>query len=206
MKRLLLPLFMVVTACTADAIDVDCGQGTQVIIDDENFCVFKQSVVIENGFDCPPMMPFLTPADGFGVCGSRGQLPDDLIDRIGQEFPDAEVPIPDNNSANNSANNSPANNLAPTCSVTQDCSVGQVCINGECVPEGSCTSNDTCAQGEFCAFASGTCGADPGVCQSRGDTCIDLFDPVCGCDGQTYSNACYAGLAGVSVEFAGACE
>lgn len=202
MKRLLLPLLVVaLTACNEDENNVDCGQGTQVTIDNENFCVFRQSVVIENGFDCPPMMPFFTPGDGFGVCGGRGELPDQLIDRIGQEYPDREQPLPDNNTFNNTNNTQ-----TPVCSTNTDCGVGQTCINGTCVAEGSCASNLDCAETEFCAYSPGTCGEGLGSCERRGDTCIDLFDPVCGCDGQTYSNSCYAGLAGVSIEATGACE
>jgi hypothetical protein len=65
-----------------------------------------------------------------------------------------------------------------------------------------------CPDGRFCAFpAEADCGrADaPGVCAFRPEICITLFDPVCGCDGNTYSNSCSAAAAGVSVEFDGPC-
>ena len=65
-----------------------------------------------------------------------------------------------------------------------------------------------CGEDEFCAFpATANCGrADhPGVCTRRPDACITLYNPVCGCDGTTYSNSCTAASAGVSVETDGEC-
>lgn len=64
-----------------------------------------------------------------------------------------------------------------------------------------------CEEGEFCMTAPGECCCDFfGECQPIPEACLDVHDPVCGCDGQTYSNACYAAQAGVSVDHEGKCE
>ncbi|MCD6500808.1 hypothetical protein J7K42_02200 [bacterium] len=36
--------------------------------------------------------------------------------------------------------------------------------------------------------------------------CVTLWDPVCGKDGKTYSNACFAKVAGVEIAHKGVCE
>lgn len=38
------------------------------------------------------------------------------------------------------------------------------------------------------------------------EVCITLWDPVCGADGKTYSNLCYANLARTKVVYKGSCE
>ncbi len=64
-----------------------------------------------------------------------------------------------------------------------------------------------CGFGQYCQFAEGTCGAgdELGICVDKPEVCTDQWDPVCGCDDQTYSNACDAAAAGHSVAYAGEC-
>lgn len=84
-----------------------------------------------------------------------------------------------------------------------------------------------CAPGEFCEWPFGACydgassggsggspGAPPeptpplptGTCTRIPEGCPDSWDPVCGCNGTTYSNRCDAQAAKVSVLHKGACE
>jgi len=51
-----------------------------------------------------------------------------------------------------------------------------------------------------------SCSAGP-TCTPTVDqqVCIELYDPVCGCDGREYSNECFAFRAGVNVASTGSC-
>jgi len=68
----------------------------------------------------------------------------------------------------------------------------------------SCKSNDDCYYTEYCKKDLGDCNGF-GKCEVLPEGCTDEWMPVCGCDGQTYSNYCYAGRDGVNVAYEGEC-
>jgi hypothetical protein len=64
-----------------------------------------------------------------------------------------------------------------------------------------------CTRGTYCAYRA-QCGATDagGQCTKKPELCPHLVAPVCGCDSQTYNNACEAARAGVSISASGPCK
>jgi Kazal-type serine protease inhibitor domain len=69
----------------------------------------------------------------------------------------------------------------------------------------SCTSPSGCATAQYCDFSNNRCTGAFGSCQARPQGCTANVDPVCGCDGVVYSNACLAAAAGTDISDLGGC-
>ena len=85
-------------------------------------------------------------------------------------------------------------------------------FKGQCKPAGGTTcggiTGALCGKSEFCDYPTvGACGLPDatGTCKTSPGVCIEIFDPVCGCDGKTYGNSCKANAAGTDVISQGAC-
>ena len=100
----------------------------------------------------------------------------------------------------------PAADGCNTCSCGEDGTVA--CTLRICVATCGGITGETCPDGEFCDFPPETqCGSgdQQGTCAVPPEICTLQFDPVCGCDGLTYGNACQAAAASVSVAAQGEC-
>jgi hypothetical protein len=95
------------------------------------------------------------------------------------------------------------------------CNITNICYPesdpGRCQipPEGTrypCTADDQCfPEGEYCA---GDGCEGPGGCMNKDarSECGIRLEPVCGCNGVTYTSAACASAEGVRVDYEGECE
>ncbi|MDA8142080.1 MAG: Kazal-type serine protease inhibitor [Desulfobacteraceae bacterium] len=74
----------------------------------------------------------------------------------------------------------------------------------DCIDNTDCALSTTGGK-TYCKKKDGQCEAI-GQCEAKPDVCPQVVDPICGCDGRTYGNACMAAGYGVNVAHKGDCE
>ena len=100
--------------------------------------------------------------------------------------------------------------LDPVCgcdgtTYSNPCDAASAGVRVESEGQCPCRSNDDCLSNQYCDQGD-VCARSTGTCKERPTNCPELFDPVCGCDGQNYDTACFANAAGVQVSAEEVCD
>ncbi len=102
----------------------------------------------------------------------------------------------------------PTDLVCVECYLDAHCTGGEVCDLDRNICVGRpCDDNGDCSQVQYCNFPDQggvVCGGQ-GICEDIPDVCTGLDAQVCGCDGNTYDNACLAARSSVDVAEEGAC-
>ncbi len=99
----------------------------------------------------------------------------------------------------------PVGDLDRDCDVDiLDFAILQAAFTGELYPCLPCDTSDDCVGDDYCARLYSDCQRQ-GTCSPRPSACQDVWEPVCGCDAETYENSCAAALAGASIHYEGEC-
>merc|ERR1719355_64736 len=75
-----------------------------------------------------------------------------------------------------------------------------------CLAQLECTKDTDCQVDEFCNRDYECDEASIGVCMTVPEMCMEIYQPVCGCDGRTHGNRCSAYSNRVSIAADGECD
>lgn len=104
----------------------------------------------------------------------------------------------------------------PVCGIDQNtygnymaaaCYAVPIATPGRCAAklDEYCDTQGKCQDDLFCAAPADAVCAEYGTCAKKPEACIEIYQPVCGCNGVTYGNGCSAASAGANVAYDGEC-
>ncbi len=157
MKMCALIFVMAAFSCSDDAKEptANCGSGEFVEASGVGACVYRQSVVVENGFKCPAAFPNLIQSGGIAVCSPDAELGDGLLDEFEEVYRDRR---PDDFA----------------CMIDQNCLASEKCVANRCEPDTGGNVDAGMGDAGTDAGTEPDAGADAGVECSSDAECAEL--------------------------------